>query len=163
MNEIKEEIKKNLKENINPRKFLKEFKEFAVKGNVVDLAVAVIIGGAFGKIVSSLVADIIMPLVSFLAGGFDFTAWKLVLQKAVLDGSGAIIKPATTMNIGVFIQNIFDFLIIACSIFVMIKVLNKLKKKLAKEDEIEIKKEDKPASLTKDQELLIEIRDLLRK
>lgn len=145
------------------KKYWQEFKAFAVKGNVVDLAVAVIIGGAFGKIVSSLVADIIMPLVGALAGGLDFTSWKIVLRQALLDNAGAVIKPAATMNIGVFVQNIFDFLVIACSIFIMIKVLTRLKKKLAKdESDAQPVEEKKPAPLTKDQELLVEIRDLLK-
>lgn len=145
------------------KKYWQEFKTFAVKGNVVDLAVAVIIGGAFGKIVSSLVADIVMPLVGALAGGVDFTSWKITLRQAVLDNVGEIIKPATTMNIGVFVQNIFDFLVIAWSIFIMVKVLTRLKKKLVK-DEAESGEEskEKPAALTKDQELLQEIRDLLK-
>lgn len=144
------------------KKYWNEFKAFAVKGNVVDLAVAVIVGGAFGKIVSSLVADIVMPLVGALAGGVDFTTWKIVLRQAIIDNAGTIIKPATTMNIGNFVQNIFDFLIIAWSIFIMVKILTKLKKKLAS-DELEIEKvEEKPEPLTKDQELLIEIRDLLK-
>lgn len=145
------------------KKYWQEFKTFAVKGNVVDLAVAVIIGGAFGKIVSSLVADIVMPLVGTLAGGVDFTSWKITLRQAVIDNVGEITKPATTMNIGVFVQNIFDFLVIAWSIFIMVKVLTRLKKKLAKdEEESDDVLKEKPAALTKDQELLQEIRDLLK-
>jgi len=145
------------------KKYWHEFKAFAVKGNVVDLAVAVIIGGAFGKIVSSLVADIIMPLVGALAGGIDFTNWKIVLRQAIINSSGAIIKPAATMNIGVFIQNIFDFLVIAWSIFIMIKILTRLKKKIASDEtENDKREEKKPTPLTKDQEILMEIRDLLK-
>lgn len=149
--------------NKNMKKYWQEFKAFAVKGSVVDLAVAVIIGGAFGKIVSSLVADIVMPLVGALAGGVDFTSWKIILRQAVIDNAGAIIKPAVTMNIGVFVQNIFDFFVIACSIFIMVKVLTRLKRKLAREEaEPKIAEEQKPAPLTKDQELLQEICDLLK-
>lgn len=144
------------------RKWLREFKDFAVKGNVIDLAVAVVIGGAFGKIVSSLVADIVMPLIGALVGGVNFTSWKWILRNAALNDSGVIIKQAVTMNIGTFIQNIFDFLVIAWAIFIMVKVIGRLKKQLVKE-EIEEKKEEAPAPLTKDQELLIEIRDLLKK
>ncbi len=144
------------------KKYFKEFKAFAVKGNVVDLAVAVIIGGAFGKIVSSLVSDVVMPLIGVVAGGLDFTSWKIVLKQAVQDATGAVSAPAVTMNIGVFVQNIFDFLIIALSIFFMVKILGKIKSRLVKEEEEDKKKDEKPAPLTKDQELLVEIRDLLK-
>ncbi len=142
------------------KKYFREFKEFAVKGNVIDLAVAVIIGGAFGKIVSSLVADVVMPLLGVVLGGVDFTSWKLLLKPAVLDQVGVAVKPAVTMNLGVFIQNIFDFIIIALAIFMMVKVLGRLKRRLIKD---EIQAEAAPAPLTKDQELLVEIRDLLKK
>jgi large conductance mechanosensitive channel len=157
---ISEGIKNNLKENIRPKKFLKEFRDFAVKGNVVDLAVAVVIGAAFGKIVSSLVADVVMPLVSVLIGGVNFSSLKWTLQAAILDGNGTIAKPAVTMNIGVFAQNIFDFVIIALAVFLMVKIITRLKKQLLKEEE---RGEIAPAPLTKDQELLVEIRDLLKK
>lgn len=145
------------------KKYLQEFKEFAVKGNVVDLAVAVIIGGAFGKIVSSLVADVIMPLVGFLVGGLDFSSWRWTLRADVLDETGAITTPGVTMNIGIFVQNIFDFLIIAWAIFIMVKILTRLKKKIAKEEAQAPVVEETPSALTKDQELLVEIRDLLKR
>ncbi len=154
------------------KKYFQEFKEFAVKGNVVDLAVAVIIGAAFGKIVSSLVADIVMPLVGFIAGGLDFTVWKIVLRSSMLGPEGEILKPEVVLSAGKFVQNIFDFLVIALSVFMMVKLLNKVKNKLAhefvakkeaeKEVGEEIKKEESPTLLTKDQELLVEIRDLLK-
>jgi len=140
-------------------KFIKEFKEFAVKGNVMDLAVAVIVGGAFGKIVSSLVADVVMPFMGLIIGGVNFTSIKWVLKKAVLDSQGNIIKSEVILNLGVFLQNVFDFLIVALVIFLMIKLLSRLKKQLVKEEE----KTPAPKSLTKDQELLTEIRDLLKK
>jgi len=142
------------------KRYIREFKEFAVKGNVMDLAVAVIIGGAFGKIVSSLVADVVMPLIGVIVGGVDFANWKWTLKAANLDATGVMIKPAVTMNIGVFAQNVFDFIIIAIVIFLMVKIIGRLKKQLVKEEE---KVEAAPAPLTKDQELLVEIRDLLRK
>jgi len=129
----------------------KEFKEFAIKGNVIDLAVGVIIGGAFGKIVSSLVSDIIMPLIGILTGGIDFTSLALTLKEAVGD------KKAVTLNYGMFIQNVVDFFIIAFSIFLFIKAINKLKKN--KEEAVEEIKEEK---LSKEVELLSEIRDLLK-
>jgi len=142
------------------KKYFNEFREFAVKGNVVDLAVAVIIGGAFGKIVSSLVADIVMPLIGIVLGGVSFSNIKWILKKAIIDNNGVIQTQAVTMNIGTFIQNIFDFLIIALAIFLMVKIIGRLKKKLIKEQtEVAIA----PTLPTKDQELLTEIRDLLKK
>ena len=102
--------------------FLKEFREFAMRGNVVDMAVGVIIGGAFGKIVSSLVGDVVMPVLGILTGGVDFKDLKITLAQAVGE------TPAVTLNYGVFIQNVFDFIIIAFAIFMMIKGINKVKK-----------------------------------
>ncbi|MBN6064931.1 large-conductance mechanosensitive channel protein MscL [Aggregatibacter actinomycetemcomitans] len=129
--------------------FIKEFREFAMRGNVVDMAVGVIIGGAFGKIVSSLVADVFMPVLGILTGGVDFKDLKFVLEPA----NGDI--PAVTLNYGVFIQNVFDFIIIAFAIFMMIKALNKLKKPEVVEDA--------PAEPSAEEKLLTEIRDLLKK
>lgn len=126
--------------------FIKEFREFAMRGNVVDMAVGVIIGGAFGKIVSSLVADVFMPVLGILTGGVDFKDLKITLADAVGE------TPAVTLNYGVFIQNVFDFIIIAFAIFMMIKALNKLKKP-----------EEKVKGLTTEEKLLTEIRDLLKK
>lgn len=130
----------------------KEFKEFAVKGNVIDLAVGVVIGGAFGKIVSSLVADIIMPLVGILTGGVNFKFLVLTLKEAKGD------VPAVTLNYGQFIQNVFDFFIIAFSIFLFVKLINRLKRQEKKV--VEAKEE---AKITREEELLTEIRDLLKK
>ncbi|HRZ29494.1 MAG TPA: large-conductance mechanosensitive channel protein MscL [Candidatus Paceibacterota bacterium] len=135
------------------KKLLQEFKEFAMKGNVMDLATAVIIGGAFGKIVSSLVADIIMPIIGLLTSGKNFNDIKIVLREASLT------NPAVTMNIGLFIQNIIDFIIIAFSIFMMIKMLNQLQKKFKKEEE----KKETIIESSKEEQLLTEIRDLLKK
>lgn len=111
------------------KKFFQEFKEFAVKGNVVDLAVAVIIGGAFGKIVSSLVADIVMPPLGVLMGGVNFSDIKIVLKEAAVNG-GTVINPAITLNIGTFLQNVLDFIIIALTVFVAIKIMGRVKRKL---------------------------------
>ena len=132
-------------------KWLNEFKTFAMRGNVLDMAVGIIIGGAFGKIVSSLVADIIMPPIGMLIGGINFTDWSIKLQNAVIE-AGQTVKPAVTLNIGNFIQTVFDFMIIAFSIFLMIKAINTVNKK----------KEATPAAPTKQEELLAEIRDLLK-
>ncbi|MCM1440668.1 MAG: large-conductance mechanosensitive channel protein MscL [Roseburia sp.] len=138
-------------------KFLSDFKEFAMKGNVVDMAVGVIVGGAFGKIVSSLVNDILMPLISVITGGSNFTSLKYVITSAQTAGvDGAVADVAeVAVNYGMFIQNIVDFLIIAFSIFVALRVIMKFKKK---EEEVPAA----PAAPTQE-ELLTDIRDLLRK
>lgn len=131
---------------------LKEFKEFAVKGNVVDLAVGVVIGGAFSKIVTSLVSDIIMPIVGALTGGINLTYLKFVIKGAHGD------VPAVTLNYGSFIQNVVDFLIVSFSIFIFIKLINKLKReKKAESAEIEAIKPSEEVLL------LQEIRDLLKR
>ena len=137
-------------------KFLQEFKEFAVKGNVVDMAVGVVIGGAFGKIVTSLVSDIIMPLIGAATGGLTFTDWKWVIRQAVMDGE-TVVKPELAMTWGNFLQVIFDFIIIALCIFMVIKGINKLKREPAPEPEAPAA----PAGPTQE-ELLAEIRDLLK-
>ncbi|MGB3963755.1 MAG: large conductance mechanosensitive channel protein MscL [Tepidanaerobacteraceae bacterium] len=120
----------------------KEFKEFAIKGNVVDLAIGVIIGGAFGKIVTSLVNDIIMPLIGLMLGGIDFTSLELQVGTAVV-------------KYGAFIQSVVDFLIVAFSIFLFVRSINRMKKK----------EEEKPKEPTpsKEEILLTEIRDLLKR
>lgn len=127
----------------------KEFKEFAMKGNVVDLAVAVVIGAAFGKIVSSLVNDIIMPVIGLIIGGIDFASLKIVLTPAVGDTAEVAIL------YGSFIQTVVDFFLVALSIFFMVKVMNKFKKK-------EEEKPAAPAAPPQDVVLLTEIRDLLK-
>jgi large conductance mechanosensitive channel len=129
---------------------MKEFKAFAMRGNVVDLAIAVIIGGAFGKIVSSLVNDVIMPPLGVLLGGVDFKDLVLIIKKATEE------VEAVTINYGMFIQNVIDFLIIAFVIFMMIKGINSFRKKEAETPA------DPPAPTTQEQ-LLTEIRDLLKK
>lgn len=137
------------------KKIIKEFKEFAVKGNVVDMAVGVIIGGAFGKIVTSLVGDIVMPAIGWIIGDTNFTDLKWVIKEAVMKGE-EVIKPEVSINYGSFIQTVVDFLIIAFVIFMAIKGINKLKRK--KEEP----KEEKPAEPAADIKLLTEIRDLLK-
>jgi large conductance mechanosensitive channel len=130
--------------------FMEEFKAFAVRGNVVDLAVAVVIGGAFGKIVTSFTNDIIMPVVGVLTGGVDFGDLVWTIKEA----SGDV--AAVTINYGVFVNTIISFLIIAFAIFMVIKAMNKLKK-------AEEEKPEEPAKPSKEEELLTEIRDLLKK
>ena len=114
------------------KKFFAEFKAFIKKGNVVDLAVALVIGTAFNKIVSSLVNDIIMPLVSLLVGGKNVTDWKWVIQKAVYDADGNILTAETALKYGVFIQAIIDFLIIALTVFIIVKIFKASTEKLTK-------------------------------
>lgn len=143
------------------KKFFSEFKEFAMRGNVVDMAVGVIIGAAFGKIVSSLVNDIIMPLIGVVTGGMNFTDYKLVVQKAVMDGQ-EIIKPEVTMNWGTWVQTVVDFLIVAFCIFVMIKFINNLRKKAERQKEAEAEPAPAAPEPTKEEQLLAEIRDLLK-
>jgi large conductance mechanosensitive channel len=128
---------------------LSEFKAFAVKGNVVDMAVGIIIGAAFGKIVSSFVGDVIMPPIGLLIGGVDFTDLAITLKAAEGD------IPAVVLSYGKFIQTVLDFVIVAFAIFMGIKVLNRLKREEAAAPEA-------PPAPTRDQELLTEIRDLLK-
>ena len=130
---------------------IKEFREFAVKGNVVDMAVGVVIGAAFGKIVSSLVADLIMPPLGLAIGGINFTSLKLVLSEA---SEG---KAAVTWNYGSFLQTIFDFLIIAWAIFLLVKGVNRLKRK-----EEAAAAPPAPAAPPAEIQLLTEIRDALK-
>lgn len=134
--------------------FFKEFKEFAMKGNVMDMAIGVVIGGAFGKIVTSLVNDIIMPLVGALIGNVNFTTLSLTLRAPKLNEAGEVVSEAVTLNYGNFIQVTVDFLIIAFCIFLMLKAINKL---MPKKEEPAA-----PAGPTQE-ELLTEIRDLLKK
>ncbi len=136
---------------------LKEFKEFAMKGNVVDMAVGIIIGAAFGKIVSSLVNDVIMPPIGMLLGGVNFTELKATLQDASVDAAGQAVN-AVTINYGNFIQVVIDFLIVAFAIFMVIKAMNSLKKK--KE---EVPAPAAPPAPSAEETLLSEIRDLLKK
>ncbi|MCW9717392.1 large-conductance mechanosensitive channel protein MscL [Avibacterium sp. 21-599] len=130
--------------------FMKEFREFAMRGNVVDMAVGVVIGGAFGKIVSSFVGDVIMPVLGLFTGGVDFKDLHLVLKEAVGD------VPAVTLNYGAFIQNVVDFVIIAFAIFLVIKGINKMKKPVEEAPAA-------PAEPSNEEKLLTQIRDLLEK
>ena len=143
---------------------IKEFKEFAMRGNVVDMAVGVIIGSAFGKIVTSLVNDVIMPPIGVLLGGVDFKDLKLVVKDAIVDAEGAVTSPEVTLNYGSFIQTIIDFLIVALAIFFLIKAINKLSN-LKKKKEEEAAPAPAPAPAPEpsaEEKLLTEIRDLLK-
>ncbi|MBF0106623.1 MAG: large-conductance mechanosensitive channel protein MscL [Deltaproteobacteria bacterium] len=149
---------KKINVNVDVKKGLKilgEFKAFAMRGNVIDMAVGIIIGGAFGKIVSSVVSDIIMPPIGLLLGGMNFKDLKFVMKLAEVDAGGKIIKDAVTLNYGLFIQNTVDFIIIAFAIFLMVKLMVFMQKK-------EAVKPSAPPLPTKEQELLTEIRDILK-
>ena len=146
------------------KKFIQDFKAFAMKGNVVDMAVGVIIGGAFGKIVTSLVNDVIMPLIGLAVGGVNFTELKWVIREAYTTEAGKEIA-AATLNYGNFLQVTFDFLIIALSIFTMIRIIGNLNRKKEAEKAAEPAPAPAPApepEPTKEELLLAEIRDLLK-
>lgn len=138
---------------------IKEFKKFAMRGNVVDLAVGIIIGGAFGKIVSSLVADVLMPPLGLLIGGINFTDIKFTIKDAVIDSAGKVISSPVTLNVGNFIQSVFDFTIVAFSVFILVKAMNKLTAK----DQAKEAVAATPPPPSKEVQLLSEIRDLLKK
>ena len=139
------------------KKFFDEFKKFAMRGNVIDLAVGVVIGGAFGKITTSIVNDIIMPVIGVLTGGLNFGDWKIVLKQAVLDAEGAVLNPEVAITFGNTISVILDFIIIAFAVFCLVKGINALHRK----------KEEAPAAPpappepSAEEKLLTEIRDLL--
>ena len=136
--------------------FVSEFKTFAMKGNVMDMAVGIIIGGAFGKIIASFVNDVLMPPIGLLVGGVDFGELKFVMKEAVMNGA-EIASPAVTINYGSFVNAVIDFIIIAFAIFMMIKAMNNLKKK-----EVAAPAPPPPGP-TNEEKLLTEIRDLLKK
>ena len=136
-------------------KIIKEFKEFAIKGNMFDMAIGIIIGVAFNKIVSSLVNDIILPSFSLIIGNVNFQNLNIVLQKETIDNTGIVIQELVAIKYGNFIQVIFDFFIIAITVFLVIKIFNKLRRKAENE-------KDTTVSTPRDIELLSEIRDLLK-
>ncbi len=137
--------------------FLSEFREFAVKGNVMDMAVGVIIGGAFGKIVASAVSDVIMPPIGLLTGGVNFTEIKITMKDAVIDAAGKVVNPPVTLNIGNFLQVMVDFAILAFAVFLLVKMINTLKKKVSAEAP-----PPAPPEPPKQELLLAEIRDILK-
>ena len=142
------------------KKFFDEFKKFAMRGNVIDLAVGVVIGGAFGKITTSIVNDIIMPLISMITGGINFNDWKWVLKEAVLAADGSVEVAEVAVNYGNTIAIILDFIIIAFAVFCMVKALNNLHKKKEAPAPEPAPEPEPPAPTT--EELLAEIRDLLK-
>ena len=139
--------------------FLSDFKKFAMKGNVIDMAVGVIIGGAFGKIVTSIVNDIIMPPIGLLVGGVNFKDLKWVMKDEVLGADGAVEQAAVSLNYGNFLQQTFDFLIIEFSIFVVIRIISNLTRKKEEEKAAAPAPAPQPSA---EEKLLTEIRDLLK-
>ena len=151
--------------------FFADFKKFIARGNVIDLAVGVVIGGAFGKITTSIVNDIIMPVIGVLTGGINFSDWKIVLKQAILDAEGVVTKPEVAITFGNTIAVILDFIIIAFAVFCMVKAINGMHAKaeaLKKKEEEEAAAVEEPAPApaepepTKEELLLTEIRDLLK-
>ncbi|RPD87926.1 large-conductance mechanosensitive channel protein MscL [Luteimonas sp. 100069] len=136
---------------------LAEFKEFAVRGNVIDLAVGVVIGASFGKIVTTLVDQIIMPPVGWLIGGIDFADLAITLRGATIDAATGEEIPAITIGYGIFINTVIQFIIVAFAIFIAVKFINRLRRKQADAPEA-----DKPAEPSEEVQLLREIRDSLR-
>lgn len=137
---------------------IQEFKKFAIRGNVVDMAVGVIIGGAFGKIVSSIVGDLIMPTIGAIVGGINLTDLKITVKQAIMNGD-QVVSPAVTINYGNFLQTTLDFLIIAVAVFLLVKAINTLNRK---KEETTKAPAAAPAAPPADIQLLTEIRDLLK-
>ena len=143
------------------KKFFNEFKEFITKGNVLDMAIGVIIATAFGKITTSLVGDVFMPLIGYLIGGIDLSTLNITLSPAVLDEAGEVVKDAVVIGIGTFLTTVIDFVLVAFVVFLVVKAFNTAKKKFEKHAEPEpAPAEPEP---TKEELLLTEIRDLLKK
>ena len=148
------------------KKFLSDFKAFALKGNIVDMAVGVVIGGAFGKIVTSLVNDIITPLIGLLTGNVSLADLKIVLAEAVLDAAGEVVTPELAITYGVFLQTVIDFLIIAFSIFVVLRIAMNTRKKLEdmkkKEEEAAPEEAAPEEPAVTELSVLLEIKELLK-
>lgn len=152
------------------KSFWADFKKFITKGNIIDLAVAVVIGGAFNKIVTSFVNDVVMPLVSLLVGGLNVSDWKWVIKEAILDEAGAVVTAETALKYGVFIQAVIDFLIVAFCIFVALRLIMKAKNKLHEKEiaqakaeaEAKAKAEAEKAPAETVESILKDIRDQLK-
>ena len=143
------------------KKMLNEFKTFVMRGNVLDMAVGVIVAGAFGKITTSLVNDIFMPFISFLFGSRDMTALNLVVRPEIVNDAGEVIQKAITIGFGTFVATIIDFLLIALVVFLVVKVINTAKAKMEKKEEAPAEPAAPPAP-SAEEVLLTEIRDLLK-
>ena len=141
------------------KKFFAEFREFISRGNVLDMAIGVIIATAFGKITASLVSDVFMPFIGWLIGGVDLSALNITLRPAVLDAAGAVVTEPVVMGIGTFLSTVIDFLLVAFVVFLIVKAFNTAKKKLEKPAE---EAPAAPPEPSNEEKLLIEIRDLLK-
>ena len=139
--------------------FLGEFKEFIMRGNVLDMAIGVIIATAFGAITNSLIGDIIMPLIGLLFGGIDLSKWDIVLKAAETDAAGEVVKEAVVLGIGTFLTAIINFILIAFVVFLIVKAMNKINDMRKKDEEEEAEEEPEPSA---EEKLLTEIRDLLK-
>ena len=144
------------------KKMLNEFKTFVMRGNVLDMAVGVIVAGAFGKITTSLVNDIFMPFISFLFGSRDMTALNLVVRPEIVNDAGEVIQKAITIGFGTFVATIIDFLLIALVVFLVVKVINSAKAKMEKKEEDAPAEPAAPPAPSAEEVLLTEIRDLLK-
>ena len=144
------------------KKMLNEFKTFIMRGNVLDMAVGVIVAGAFGKITTSLVNDIFMPFISFIFGSRDMTALNLVVRPEIVNEAGEVTQAAITIGFGTFVATIIDFLLIALVVFMVVKALNAAKEKFEKKEEEAPAEEPAPPAPSAEEVLLTEIRDLLK-
>ena len=144
------------------KKLFKEFREFISRGNVIDMAIGVIIAGAFGKITTSLVNDVFMPFISWIFGTRDMTALNLLVRPEVLDETGAVVQEAITIGFGSLIATIIDFLLIGLVVFMVVKAINTAKKMTEKKQEEEVVEEAAPPAPSAEEVLLTEIRDLLK-
>ena len=144
------------------KKMLKEFKDFIMRGNVLDMAVGVIVAGAFGKITTSLVNDVFMPFISFLFGARDMTALNLVVRPEVVNEAGEVVQAAITIGFGTFVATIIDFILVALVVFMVVKAINAAKAKLEKKKEEEPAAPPAPPAPSAEEVLLTEIRDLLK-
>ena len=144
------------------KKMLKEFKDFIMRGNVLDMAVGVIVAGAFGKITTSLVNDVFMPFISFLFGARDMTALNLVVRPEVVNEAGEVVQAAITIGFGTFVATIIDFILVALVVFMVVKAINAAKAKMEKKKEEEPAAPPAPPAPSKEEVLLTEIRDLLK-
>ena len=145
------------------KKLVAEFKEFIMRGNVLDMAVGVIIATAFGKITTSLVNDIFMPLISWIFGARDMTALNVIVRPAEVDAAGEVVKEAITLGFGTFVATVIDFVLVALVVFAIVKSFNKAHELAKKKEEDASAEEPAPPEPTKEERLLTEIRDLLKK
>ena len=144
------------------KKMIKEFKDFVMRGNVLDMAVGVIVAGAFGKITTSLVNDVFMPFISFLFGTRDMTALNLVVRPEIVNEAGEVVQAGITIGFGTFVATIIDFLLVALVVFLVVKMINTAKAKLEKPAEEAPAEEPAPPEPSAEEVLLTEIRDLLK-